>query len=42
MITMGWMITATLILKFNHGCKLADKASDKNGKQTMQAVQKKT
>lgn len=31
---IGWMITAALILKFNHGCKLADKASDKDGEQT--------
>ena len=35
---IGWMITATLILKFNHGCKLADKASDNYGE--VQAVQK--
>tara|TARA_R110000824_G_scaffold290172_1_gene478656 strand:- start:257 stop:376 length:120 start_codon:yes stop_codon:yes gene_type:complete len=35
---IGWMITATLILKFNHGCKLADKASVKDGE--VQAVQK--
>jgi len=37
---MGIIEWAVSIL-FLIGCKLADKASDKNGKQTMQAVQKK-
>ena len=32
MIITGWAITTVLILAFNNGCKLADKASDKNGK----------
>ena len=32
MITIGWAITTACVLVFNHGCKLADKASDKDGK----------
>lgn len=39
---MGIIEWAGVSILFLIGCKLADKASDKNGKQTMQAVQKKT
>ena len=39
---MGIIEWAGVAILFLIGCELADKTSDKNGKQTMQAVQKKT
>ena len=39
---MGIIEWTGVSILFLIGCELADKASDKDGKQTMQAVQKKT
>jgi len=39
---MGIIEWAGVSILFLIGCKLADKASDNYGEQTMQAVQKKT